>query len=117
MSRRDLIGEFYKHASKLDDDATEDKRGAWEIEQSTKYDELNGLIVLFACYKAVHAQDSCGMSWYDDQFGHMPWLYDEECDDEEIANRVRNTRGAYGVPLSCYGSPIFNRTHPDYWWR
>jgi len=86
-------------------------------EHMAKAGKLIEFISLFACYKATHAQDSTGMSWYDEQFGHMPWLYDEECDDEEIAKRVKKTRGAYGVPLSWYGNSKFNRTHPDYWWR
>ena len=65
-------------------------------------------------HKAIHAQDKDGMSWYDAQFGHMPWLYDEECDDEKIAKQVKSTRGAYGIPLSWYGH-IQGRPNPDYW--
>lgn len=75
---------------------------------------LRQTIVRFACHKAVHAQDKDGMSWYDAQFGHMPWLYDEECDDEKIAAQVKSTRGAYGIPLSWYGH-IQGRPNPDYW--
>jgi hypothetical protein len=63
---------------------------------------------------AIHAQDELGMTWYDKQFGHMPYLYEEEIDDPKDSERVRGRRGVYGVPLSVYGK-VQGREHPHYW--
>lgn len=53
-----------------------------------------------------------GMSWYDEQFGHMPWQYEEEGDDSKIATQVEIQRWAYGIPR-WYGH-VQGRSHPDY---
>jgi hypothetical protein len=63
---------------------------------------------------ATHAQDELGFSWYDKQFGHMPWLYEDEIDDPKDSELVRGMRGVYGIPLSVYGN-VQGREHPYYW--
>jgi hypothetical protein len=67
-----------------------------------------------ACFKATNVQDELGMTWYDKQFGHMPYLYEEEINDPQVAEHVKNERGVYGVPLSVYGK-VQGREHPHYW--
>jgi predicted DNA-binding ribbon-helix-helix protein len=66
------------------------------------------------CFKATNVQDELGMTWYDKQFGHMPYLYEEEINDPKVAEHVKNKHGVYGVPLSVYGK-VQGREHPHYW--
>ena len=71
-------------------------------------------VARFACYKATNAQDENGLSWYDHQFGHMPWLYDTEMDhDHEACDKAYRIHGCYGMPLSSYGA--VSRPAPNYW--
>jgi hypothetical protein len=72
------------------------------------------IVTRFACYKSTNAQDENGLSWYDHQFGHMPWLYDTEMDhSHEASDKAYRIHGCYGIPLSSYGT--VKRDSPNYW--
>ena len=93
------------------------------------------IIESYAAFKAIYAQDKNGYSWYDNKFGHMPWIirnkedleFDPKAKIQKDADytstfigkttdftTAKDLRGVRGVPLSAYGK-VKKREHPAWW--